>query len=184
MKLFDGCIKTFKIVKNGLFLFVVLFALSCNQSNSNSKRDEINARLSQLQNRTCTEESEYDRLIEDYKNLQTDIVNYTENANKNGESKNNDKTIADIEEKLTLLKVSKLRLKQLKLGGEMRKLKEPNWSNLDEVKRYRNSLVELQPKLIDLQTEFMKFHMDAEVVNESINVVNNEISRSDLILRN
>ncbi|WP_188051634.1 hypothetical protein [Flavobacterium sp. GP15] len=98
-----------QIINNKVYIFIlILFCLlitSCNNlpPDLQSKKDACNAKYKELADKeeNASESSDYKQLITDYTNFKNEVISYTSECNQRGISKENDKLINKIDEKLS-----------------------------------------------------------------------------------
>jgi hypothetical protein len=87
-----------------LIVFITLFT-SCNNlpEDLQNRKDACNAKYKELadQEKNAYSSSDYIQLITDYTNFKNEIISYTAECNKRGISKENDKLVSEINEKIS-----------------------------------------------------------------------------------
>ncbi len=90
---------------NLILLSFSLFITSCNNlpADLQSRKDECNAKYKELadQEKSANSSSDYKQLITDYTSFKNEIISYTAECNRRGISKENEKLVSEINDKLS-----------------------------------------------------------------------------------
>ncbi len=95
-------------IRFSIYLLIFIFFVGCNTvpQDLENKKVELNQRLEKLINseKEVSGNEECEKLISGYEKLKTELIAYTADANGRGISKNNDRLIEDIDNRIQRLK--------------------------------------------------------------------------------
>lgn len=168
--------------------FVVILA-SCEDREATEWKTRINKQLSYLQGKEVDLGLDLSGTIQEYKDLRKDIVDYTDWCNNNGYHKNNDKTIAEIDDKIKEYEEKQLQRKTTEdlnqerrdINHELEQLRSNNSAtnfsiengDLEQLNHYLN-------KLVTLKTRVEEFNDKANHAGITYNGVHGIVSALEL----